>query len=163
VNRTVLSERLAESLPDRPDFPGPALMVLDLDGFKDVNDTFGHAAGDELLVIVAGRLQEVAPSGSVVARLGGDEFAMLVPRSSEAEALGLASEICARVDEPGKVGGETVHVTASVGVLVVVNEPESPHWTPGEALRRADNAMYEAKRTGRNRYVQYRRPVGQLP
>jgi PleD family two-component response regulator len=67
------------------------------------------------------------------------------------------------VDVPSKIDQELVHVTASVGVLVVEDEPEQQRWSPAEALRVADIAMYEAKRTGRNRYVQYRRPVGQRP
>lgn len=161
LNRRVLTERLAEWLPKQTSETAPALLVLDLDGFKTVNDSFGHPAGDELLVIVADRLRKLVPAGSVVARLGGDEFAVLVPHSSEPEALSLANEICARVDEPCQVGSELVHVTASVGVLVIGDEPEARSWTPAQALRSADIAMYEAKRGGRNRYVQFRPPVDQ--
>jgi diguanylate cyclase (GGDEF)-like protein/PAS domain S-box-containing protein len=117
-----------------------ALLVLDLDGFKAVNDSLGHAAGDELIVTCALALRNRLRETDVLARLGGDEFAVLLPAEGEAEALIVAEKIVALIRE---VGG----VTVSVGVTPFGDEP-----TPTSALDRADMAMYAAKQAGRDRY-----------
>lgn len=145
-NRLHLTEQLT-STADRP-AGSVALLLLDLDGFKLVNDTLGHAAGDELLVDIGERLAACARDDDVLARLGGDEFAFLLrtgeqPRS----ALALADRLLAAIQRPVTVSGETVTVGASIGVAVTTAETRSPD----ELLQQADLAMYAAKAAGRGR------------
>jgi diguanylate cyclase (GGDEF)-like protein/PAS domain S-box-containing protein len=119
-----------------------ALLVVDLDGFKDVNDSRGHHAGDELLVACAAALRERLRETDVVARLGGDEFAVLLPVESAGQAAVVAAALAAVVRERGAQVG----VTASIGVAAV-----DPAVTTGdELLVRADRAMYAAKAAGRD-------------
>ena len=117
-----------------------ALLVLDLDGFKTVNDSLGHAAGDELIVTCASALQNRLRETDILGRLGGDEFAVLLPAEGEAEAVIVAEAIV-------KVIRDETGVTASVGVTPFGDEP-----TTTSALDRADMAMYAAKQAGRDRY-----------
>jgi diguanylate cyclase (GGDEF)-like protein/PAS domain S-box-containing protein len=117
-----------------------ALLVLDLDGFKAVNDSLGHAAGDELIVNCAQALQNRLRETDILARLGGDEFAVLLPAEGEAEAIIVAEAIVAVIRD-------VTGVTASVGVTPFGDEP-----TTTSALDRADMAMYAAKQAGRDRY-----------
>ncbi len=123
---------------------GATLMLLDLDGFKAVNDRFGHSAGDDVLKAVATRLASVAPEGSVVARLGGDEFAV-VSRRPIVEAERLASAIVRIVGEPIRVQGQAFRVGVSIGIA---RARTGEH--PAELYRRADAALYRAKNDGRN-------------
>ena len=120
---------------------GSALLVVDLDRFKEVNDRFGHGAGDELLRWCARLLLDAAPSGSTAARLGGDEFAVLLPRTRLDGALDVARRIAALGEHPVPVGVHRVSVGASVGIAVTGDES----LTSSELLRRADTAMYLAK------------------
>ncbi len=146
-NRAYLSERLtALSGAAEPAGVRRAMMLLDLDDFKAVNDTLGHPAGDELLRIVAGRLRGCLRDGDFVARLGGDEFAVLVP--SACGTLALAERIVATVGQSAVIAGQ-VRVGCSVGVSVW----KATELEPEEAIRQADVALYEAKRTGKNRVV----------
>jgi diguanylate cyclase (GGDEF)-like protein/PAS domain S-box-containing protein len=117
-----------------------ALLVLDLDGFKAVNDSLGHAAGDELIVTCANALKNRLRETDILGRLGGDEFAVLLPAEGEAEAVIVAEAIV-------RVIREETGVTASVGVTPFGDEP-----TTTSALDRADMAMYAAKQAGRDRY-----------
>ncbi len=130
-----------------------ALLAIDLDGFKPVNDIFGHAMGDKVLTAVARRIAAVASDRATVARLGGDEFVALIalpgaldPRAS-ARAFG--DEIRLALQEPVEIDGNRFPVGASVGVAVVPEDAE----TLAGALVIADAALYEAKRLGRNRVV----------
>jgi diguanylate cyclase (GGDEF)-like protein len=130
-----------------------ALLAIDLDGFKPVNDIFGHAMGDKVLTAVARRIAAVASDRATVARLGGDEFVALIalpgaidPRAS-ARAFG--DEIRLALSEPVVIDGNKFPVGASVGVAVVPEDAE----TLGGALIIADAALYEAKRLGRNRVI----------
>lgn len=130
--------------------PDPAcVMVIDLDRFKAVNDAFGHAAGDEVLVCTARRLRAAAPAGSVVARFGGEEFAVIARLPAEV-AAGAADRLRRAVAEP--VAGMTV--TASIGLAVVdptvVRDRDHSHRLVREMLCRADGAMYQAKQRGGN-------------
>lgn len=130
-----------------------ALLVIDLDGFKPVNDIFGHAMGDKVLTAVARRIAAVASDRATVARLGGDEFVALIalpgavdPRAS-ARAFG--DEIRCALHEPVEIDGNKFPVGASIGLALVPQDAE----TLAGALVIADAALYEAKRTGRNRVI----------
>ncbi|WP_328477049.1 sensor domain-containing diguanylate cyclase [Actinoplanes sp. NBC_00393] len=122
-----------------------ALLLLDLNGFKQVNDTVGHHAGDVLLQLVAKRLEHTVRRPDLVARLGGDEFSVLLTGDPDEAAAVLAGErICDRLREPFDIEGQTVRIGASIGVaLFPVHGTES-----GALMRDADAAMYQAKRGG---------------
>jgi diguanylate cyclase (GGDEF)-like protein len=129
-----------------------ALLSVDLDNFKEVNDGFGHASGDELLMAIAGRLTAVCTGHDMAARLGGDEFALLLTGLTGArDAELLAERLLARLSEPIELSAATVTVGASIGVAVA--EPGS---TPADLARRSDIAMYAAKRAGKNCVETYR-------
>jgi diguanylate cyclase (GGDEF)-like protein/PAS domain S-box-containing protein len=131
-----------------------ALLVVDLDGFKDVNDTHGHHAGDALLVACAEGLRERVRETDLLARLGGDEFAVLLPVENGRRALVVAEALVAVVRERGAAVG----VTASIGVAELAGEVVSGE----ELLVRADRAMYEAKAAGRDG-VAVHAPAGRAP
>jgi diguanylate cyclase (GGDEF)-like protein len=119
-----------------------ALLMLDLDRFKEVNDTLGHHMGDLLLEQVADRLRESVAEGDLAARFGGDEFAVFIPGAEEVDASLLAETISHRLEEPFDLRGTTVAIAGSIGIALV---PE--HGRSAESLlRRADLAMYDAKR-----------------
>ncbi len=126
-----------------------ALLFLDLDGFKPINDTLGHAAGDELLAAVAGRLRGALREQDLPARLGGDEFAVVLdtggdPTSAEAAAR----RVLAAVNAPYRLSAGTASVTASIGIAHA-----APARPAEELLQRADSAMYQAKRAGKSTYA----------
>ena len=121
------------------------VMLLDLDGFKSVNDTNGHAAGDALLVAVAGRLRGCLRSGDLVARLGGDEFALLCDGDDVETAQSIAQRLIASVSQPYLLG--TLPVT--VGVSVGLAYPRDAGWVPQNLLQGADLALYVSKAEGR--------------
>ena len=150
-NRTLLEEHLALALAraGRHDH-GVALLFLDLDHFKLVNDGFGHAAGDQLLRDVALRLQGVTRATDLLARQGGDEFLLLVTDLGD-DAEGLASSVAEKLEgalrEPFRLAGASLDVDASIGVSIYPRDAED-----AEALmRHADAAMYQAKNAGRGR------------
>lgn len=124
--------------------PRGALLVIDLDRFKEVNDRFGHAAGDGVIRTVAGRLQEALGSRGLLARLGGDEFAAAVVDVAPDEAAALAHELRAVVARPVRAEGHAFRLDASVGVASTAVGVRAP----GELMRRADAAMYDAKQDG---------------
>ncbi|WP_309225286.1 GGDEF domain-containing protein [Quadrisphaera sp. INWT6] len=140
-NRALLAERLRAALAeDAPD--GVTVVFIDLDGFKPVNDTHGHAAGDLLLREVAARLREVVREEDVVARLGGDEFAIVCPGLLEADATGLVERLQAAVARPVRLAsGADVRVSASTGTAT-----SSPGDDAERLLDEADHRMYAAKR-----------------
>jgi diguanylate cyclase (GGDEF)-like protein len=124
-----------------------ALLLVDLDNFKLVNDSFGHGAGDRLLRRIAGRLRGIEGSG-MLARLGGDEFLILLPDladGGEAAARAAAEEVVARLAEPFKVSGAVFHVHASIGISLYPDDAQAPV----ELLQHADMAMYQSKGRGR--------------
>jgi len=129
-----------------------ALLVLDLDGFKHVNDTHGHVAGDELIVSCARALASRLRATDVLARLGGDEFAVLLPHGGQTEAVEVAEALVDVVRSAG--GTERARVTVSVGVA----QFDDIMVTADEVLVRADRAMYEAKAAGRDGHAVYGRP-----
>ena len=128
-----------------------AVLMIDLDNFKDVNDAFGHKAGDDLLKGVAGALKHRIRQSDFVARVGGDEFAVLLPETDPDEAQVVATTIVKTLSRQVAVLGErSIHITASVGVALFDG------LSAAEVLELADVAMYEAKQTGRNRIAMYR-------
>ncbi len=123
-----------------------AVLFLDLDGFKDVNDRFGHDAGNDLLVTVAAKLSRCVRGGDIVARMGGDEFTILLTRlESAAPAVEVAERICEMLGEPLRLGQHEVQISTSIGIAVAAAD----HADPGDLLRRADVAMYRAKSQGK--------------
>ena len=148
ANRTLLMERLAAALSD-DDSPRPstvAVLVADIDQFKLVNDSYGHAAGDELLVEVARRWQCLVDDRDGLARFGGDEFVIVRPGLDLAGAEALAAALTEAMDEPVRLAGREVTVTASIGIAISTGAEEAD-----ALLRYADAAMYEAKSKGRGR------------
>ena len=136
-----------------------ALLLLDLDGFKHVNDHFGHRTGDQLLTNVAVLLQGRLRQTDLAARMGGDEFAVILPRADEHEACVVAKEIVKKMRQlTVAVDEDSLNVTTSVGVALFPK-----HGVTAEVLRaNADTAMYQAKARGRNRFTIYRRGRGSL-
>jgi diguanylate cyclase (GGDEF)-like protein/PAS domain S-box-containing protein len=146
-NRTLLMDRVDQALSRVRRQPGTvAALFCDLDGFKEVNDSYGHHVGDELLQAVAGRLQAAVRPADTVARIGGDEFVVLCEDlADEGAAFGLAARVLSSVAEPLHVAGHELPLTVSVGVALALSADA------GELLRNADAAMYLAKQRGRNR------------
>ncbi len=131
-----------------------AVLMIDLDHFKEVNDTLGHHVGDQLLIAVTQRMEESIHAGDVAARFGGDEFAVVAPGAGEYEASLLAARISDALERPFQLGEAVVAVAGSIGIAV---GPEHGH-DCDTLLRRADLAMYEAKRR-HERFVVYRDDV----
>jgi diguanylate cyclase (GGDEF)-like protein len=138
VNRRVLNERLARDFRPRDDL---AVLYLDLDGFKAVNDEHGHAAGDAVLVEVARRIRAEVRDGDLAARLGGDEFAVLCQDLDPACAGEMAERLRRAVSEPILIDGAMLHVGASIGVATGAGCAHGD-----DLLTRADGAMFEIKR-----------------
>ncbi len=154
ANRNCFQRRLAEAVElSRTDRrQGFAVMVLDLDRFKIVNDSLGHAAGDQLLKRVAQRLSACVRPSDLVARLGGDEFGLLLTGApSHADALQLGERLLQALDSPLRVNGTELRVQASIGVTF----SDLGYRLPDEVLRDADLAMYEAKAGGKARLMPF--------
>lgn len=149
-NRVLLADRLPRVL-SRAERQGSlaAVCYLDLDGFKPVNDTYGHAAGDRLLIEVAERLKASVRKGDTAARLGGDEFVLLIGDLDSVADIDIAMErVFSAIRQPISIDGHTVNVSASIGIAVFPLDGKD-----GDVLlRNADQAMYSAKQAGRNRY-----------
>lgn len=129
-----------------------AVLYLDLDGFKEVNDTFGHQRGDELLHQVADRLLESTRARDIVGRFGGDEFGVLAPLGTNPDdAAALARNIIDAIQRPFQVDGKDVRVTTSIGIAICPQDS----CEPDALIRSADTAMYYAKAAGRNGYRFY--------
>ncbi len=153
ANRSLFRDRVEHALAQFGRRQRPLSVVfLDLDGFKSVNDSLGHAAGDALLVSVADRLLSCVRTGDTVARLGGDEFAMLIEEvDGEQDAIALAERVLELLREPVIIDGNQVFVGGSMGIATTLTGLE----TSGELLRNADLAMYRAKAAGKNGYRRY--------
>ena len=152
-NRVLFVDRLAHALVRRAGDDSVAVLFLDLDDFKAVNDSLGHAAGDELLQLVAARLLGVLRAEDTACRMGGDEFAFLLEGAPREQAEALVHRILNALGEPFELAGKTVALTASVGVAF--GKPGGLEATGAEAadeiLRDADTAMYAAKTLGKGR------------
>ncbi|CAG6391747.1 EAL domain-containing protein [Streptomyces cocklensis] len=150
-NRLLFLDRVGRALGGRRAGDGrAAVLYVDLDGFKAVNDSNGHQAGDHLLTQAARRLQDALRAGDTAARLGGDEFAVLVCGALEHQVREIAERLRAALCEPYRVDGGEVRVGASIGVAFA--EPGS---AAGELMRNADLAMYRAKQAGKGRVELY--------
>jgi diguanylate cyclase (GGDEF)-like protein len=149
-NRALLADRLAqETARSLRSSRGFALLFFDLDSFKTVNDTWGHAAGDLVLALVGERVRKCVRATDTVGRLGGDEFLAILPETTLEGAMGVADKLRESLREPYPLGKAEAKLSASVGVSLF---PE--HGGDSDALQRAaDAALYRAKREGRNRTV----------
>lgn len=137
----VLSESHADSL-------GRAVLILDLDNFKEVNDNHGHAAGDAILRHLVGRCQQVLRESDVLCRLGGDEFVIVLSDEGQRNGLEVARRLIDEIAQaPFRFEAESIFITSSIGVVTSI----SPKCTVGDILRMADQALYQAKQAGRNR------------
>lgn len=150
-NRLALEESLPEVLAKAKDQGCcAALLYIDLDGFKDVNDTLGHRAGDTLLMRVADRMQECVKSDGEVFRIGGDEFVVVLPHvESDCDAVAFADRILDRIRSHFVLSGRRVQISSSIGVALFPENSDSPQglWDSG------DEAMYVAKHGGKNQSV----------
>ncbi|MFD0384711.1 putative bifunctional diguanylate cyclase/phosphodiesterase [Streptomyces stramineus] len=149
-NRTLFFEKLDRALDADDDTARFGLCYLDLDGFKAVNDSLGHAVGDQLLVAVADRLRACATApAEIVARLGGDEFvALITGPGAQSDATALARRMLTALSEPVHLDGRALSVRASIGIV----DGRAGELGPAEVLRSADITMYRAKAAGGNRY-----------
>ena len=158
ANRTLLTDRLTVALtpgPGRSARADVGLLYLDLDGFKAINDTYGHQAGDEVLLTTAYRIRGQVLSQDTVARLGGDEFVVVADGVTVEELASLARAVDRALREPHLVHGRAEVVPASVGThLAIVGDD------PGDALHRADLAMYDVKRQRPGERPTVRRSTG---
>jgi diguanylate cyclase (GGDEF)-like protein/PAS domain S-box-containing protein len=155
-NRSLFRDRLRQAIR-KADRDGQALAVLfiDLDRFKEVNDTLGHVAGDRLLVEAARRITACVRNSDTVARLGGDEFTVVLQGVEDGDAAaGIAREVIDALAAPYDLGQTSVSLSASIGIALCPDDTEDP-----DALTdAADQAMYDAKALGRNRYSFHTRP-----
>jgi diguanylate cyclase (GGDEF)-like protein len=149
-NRMLLLDRLAQALAQaRRDKTLIGVLFIDLDRFKVINDTLGHAAGDELIRAMAGRLRNAVRDTDVVARLSGDEFIVLVQKASRTEhVLQVVEKIMDTLQQPYAIAGREIFTTCSLGVSFYPHDGHQPH----DLLKHADAAMYHAKEEGRNRF-----------
>ncbi|MNU28995.1 Cyclic di-GMP phosphodiesterase Gmr [compost metagenome] len=134
------------------------ILLLDLDHFKEINDTRGHPIGDEVLRIVAGRLNACARD-AVVARLGGDEFAIVLDGMNEQEAAALAASIGSALKKPVLVGDDHLHIGSSIGIALVTHPSKA---TPDILFRNADIALYEVKNSGRDGWAFFKQAMETL-
>ncbi len=149
-NRRHFRETFEQALEARRDDGGPlALLLLDLDHFKRINDTYGHPAGDDCLTFAARCMEEVVePRGGIVARFGGEEFVAVLPGADAKQALQVAERVRQRIhDETVATGGHHIRLSASIGVHTVQGDRDA---APEDVIRVADEALYRAKDEGRN-------------
>jgi len=159
VNRTLLRERLDHALSQRSRGEGSvAVLFVDLDNFKYINDSLGHAAGDEVLLAIARRLRDSLRTGDTAARFGGDEFVILLENMDAPHyAITVAERLLEALREPIWVSGREVFITPSIGITFSTGGFNHPD----EMLRQADAALYEAKRKGKARFEIYESHLGE--
>ncbi len=158
-NRDMFRDRLEQEMKksDREDFP-LALLLIDLDQFKEVNDTLGHAVGDLLLQEAAQRIRVCVRESDTLARLGGDEFTVVLSAISETSHIeDVAQKIVGRLAEPFRLGSEVVYVSASIGITLYPNDAADID----ALMKNADQAMYVAKNKGRNRFSYFTQSLQQ--
>lgn len=149
-NRHLLERDLTDRIAQADRFEQMvAVLFIDLDNFKIVNDTFGHEAGDELLISVAGRMRDVLRAYDLLVRFGGDEFVIVLSNvASTTEVEHVAQKVVEALKPEVNIAGNDLYATASIGISLFPNDGK----TPGDLLKQADAAMYRAKQSGRNAY-----------
>jgi diguanylate cyclase (GGDEF)-like protein len=149
-NRLLLTDRLTQAIAlSRRHGNKVALLFLDLDHFKPVNDSLGHAIGDKLLQSVAQRLTTCVRTSDTICRLGGDEFVVLLSEIEQVDAaIRCAEKVLAAVAVPHLIAGHEVHITLSIGISVCPDDGRDAE----TMLKNADTAMYHAKKMGRDNY-----------
>ncbi|AOE83124.1 diguanylate cyclase [Pseudomonas sp. TCU-HL1] len=152
-NRSLLEDRLRQGWQISRRYDRQlAVIFIDLDGFKPINDSMGHVVGDLMLIEVGSRLSQQVRAGDTVSRLGGDEFILVLPDLAHAEdVLNVADRVIESVSRPYNIEGHELHVTASLGIAISERELEQPL----QLIQQADLAMYKAKNEGRNCYQWY--------
>lgn len=149
-NRALFMDRLKQAVLGRSNY---AVLFMDLDHFKQINDTLGHDAGDELLTVIARRIEHASRAGDTISRFGGDEFCVLFTELKKGyEAESLAKRILKEVSKPVVIQGKSIFPKISIGIAIA--QPNQYHSTD-DIMRDADTALYEAKRKGRGRYEFY--------
>jgi len=157
-NRRLLDDRIAQAFAAaRRSRERVALMLLDLDRFKPINDTYGHEAGDAVLKTVAARLKGCVRESDTVARVGGDEFVVMLPMRAAQDAVRVADKILAALAEPIRVAGHEVRIGVSIGISAFPEDSVDKD----DLLKYADRAMYHVKAAGRNSYSFYAREPSQ--
>lgn len=148
-NRTLLVDRLQQEMRNAiRERTLLAVLFLDLDGFKQINDAFGHSIGDQLLIQVSARILQLVRDTDTLARIGGDEFVLLARVNDPTEVAALADRIITLVQHPIAIAGHDLHISTSIGIALFSGEKP----TPGDLIKNADAAMYHAKALGRNGY-----------
>ena len=150
-NRTLFMDRLEQAiLAAQRDNQTLTVLLMDLDHFKEINDTLGHHIGDILLKEIGPKIHQNLRSVDTVARMGGDEFLLLLPRSNEEQSIEISKKILASISEPFLVDGHSLEINASIGIAIYPTHTKDPN----SLIRRADVAMYEAKhkKSGYNLY-----------
>lgn len=150
-NRVLFTDRLQHAYQNYQRYPetGFAVLFLDLDRFKVVNDSLGHIVGDQLLAAVAERLNDCLRPGDTVARFGGDEFTVLLPNVVEVkDAIQVSDRILSQLSQPFNLSNQEIYTSASIGIAL----SSGPEQQPDELLRNADIALYRAKANGKGRY-----------
>jgi len=158
ANRTLLKDRMIKAIQSTKRANEKlAILFLDLDHFKLINDTLGHSVGDELLVYISNILKNILRESDTLSRLGGDEFVILLPSIKDDEdAHIIASKIQKKLENKHDIGIHQLYITSSIGVSIYPHHGE----TCDELIRNADTAMYESKNEGRNRYTIYSQHMG---
>ncbi len=150
-NRTLFRKELVRRLNPESRIDRVALLLLDLDGFKEINDTLGHDVGDALLKAVAARIVPLGQSNELICRLGGDEFALVTDNLGEAEALDVAQCLIERIASPYNIGDMEIKIGTCVGIAISQEKVDAD-----DLLKHADLSLYEAKRQGAGKIAVYR-------
>ncbi|MGE5673007.1 MAG: putative bifunctional diguanylate cyclase/phosphodiesterase [Mycobacterium leprae] len=157
ANRALFMEAVGKVLTGAHEYPS-AVLMLDLDDFKNINDSLGHSAGDQLLVQVGERLRQCLDGTGIAARLGGDEFAIMLSVAGTEYAEAVAVELLGAFNHPFQLGKREIAITPSIGLVASAQAMTSPE----EVIRCADVAMYRAKRQGKGSYVLYRQDMSEV-
>ena len=151
-NRLLFTERVAHALERSSEEQPGAVLLIDLDHFKHINESLGHNVGDLLLKAIGERLQQVIPSGCTLARLGGDEFGLLHDQCGEAAlAAELAQQLLHSLEAPFRLDGHELYISASIGISLFPHDADSVE----QVLRNADSALFKAKSSGRESFAFY--------